>query len=374
MERIGGKEMKILYVGPYRDGTGWAEAATRTILALDKAGAEVVPRQFSYNKKNEHVCPRIHELEKLSPVGADVVIQNVLPHNMEYVNGLFNIGYFMSETYSTKKANWEHNLQTMDAIMYPNKWSGSSCNHKSKIEFKIPAQEQEYYNRVWPKPIDCGDRYAFYFIGEFSARKNLTALLLAFHTEFDPHEPVELIIKTSVPNKTPKESHDLIKGYCDHIKKQLKLYKDLKYYKQETIITSRFTEAQMMGLHQACDCFCMLSHGEALCLPALDAECFGNALVVSDSDELDLSFGPNIFHVDGKMSPCTGALDTFDFLYSGHDEWFVPDIKAAKQAMRQAFELGKKKRNVEVPYFRKPAYTGKLLIKDIEQCLTSCSL
>lgn len=364
--------MKILYVGPYKDGTGWAEAAKRTILALDEAGADVVPRQFSYNKKNE-VDPRISELEKKSPVGADVVIQNVLPHNMEYVDGLFNVGYFMSETNTVSKSSWEHNLQTMDAIMYPNDFSRSACKHNRQIEFKIPAHPLEYYSKTYEKPIDLGDKYVFYFIGEFSARKNLTALLLAFHTEFDPHEPVELVIKTSVPNKKPKESFNLISTYCEHIKKQLKLYKDTKHYKKEIVITDRYTDNQLMGLHQTCDCFCMLSHGEALCLPALDAECFGNAMVVSDFDELSLNFGANIFHVEGKMSPCTGALDTFDFLYSGHDEWFVPDILSAKKCMRQAFEVGKEKRKIGIPYFRKSGYTGKLLIKEIQQCLTCCS-
>ena len=34
--------MKILYIGHYKEFGGWAQAATDYILALDRAGADVV--------------------------------------------------------------------------------------------------------------------------------------------------------------------------------------------------------------------------------------------------------------------------------------------------------------------------------------------
>ena len=36
--------MKVLYIGNYRDGTGWANACINNILALDSVGVDVVPR------------------------------------------------------------------------------------------------------------------------------------------------------------------------------------------------------------------------------------------------------------------------------------------------------------------------------------------
>ena len=47
--------MKVLYIGHYKDGTGWGDAATNNILALHKAGVDVVPRAISYNNSDSDV-------------------------------------------------------------------------------------------------------------------------------------------------------------------------------------------------------------------------------------------------------------------------------------------------------------------------------
>lgn len=377
MESAGGEAMKILYIAPYKDGTGWAEAATRTMLALDKTGVEVVPRQFSYNGRNEYLHPRIKELESHTVDGCDAVIQNVLPHNMEYVPELFNFGMYMSETPSTLKADWNRKLTCMDAILCPNPFSISAARKGCNIDrlpFCIPAQEEEAYQKKYPSILKLKDKFVFYFIGELSVRKNLLGLLIAFHTEFHPQENVELVIKTTVPNKSGQEAQNVVAGICDDVKTKLKLYGNNKYYKKEIIITDRISHDSLMGLHQDADCFCMLSHGEALCLPALDAICFDNYTIVSDIDGLkEIGELKNTQWVGGKMSPCFGALDTFDYLYTGHDEWFVPDLKDAKRAMRYCFSRGKRKKVPAVTYNRKQEYCGKELRGILESCLSYCS-
>jgi hypothetical protein len=67
--------MKILYLSVYRDGTGWAEAANRYILALDAAGVEVVPRPIRLEAVSHTPSDRVLELEKRSSKGCNVVIQ-----------------------------------------------------------------------------------------------------------------------------------------------------------------------------------------------------------------------------------------------------------------------------------------------------------
>ena len=47
--------MKVLYIGCYRDGTGWAKAAQNYILSLDTAGVEVVPRFIKLNDNNSEM-------------------------------------------------------------------------------------------------------------------------------------------------------------------------------------------------------------------------------------------------------------------------------------------------------------------------------
>ena len=76
--------MKVLFIGVYKDGTGWGNAAQHYILALDAAGVDVVPRAIKLNNRNAEVPQRILQLEKKSSKGCTHVIQNVLPHHMEY--------------------------------------------------------------------------------------------------------------------------------------------------------------------------------------------------------------------------------------------------------------------------------------------------
>ena len=72
--------MKVLFIGVYKDGTGWGNAAQNYILALDAAGVDVVPRAIKFNDRQAEVPQRILQLEKKSSKGCTHVIQNVLPH------------------------------------------------------------------------------------------------------------------------------------------------------------------------------------------------------------------------------------------------------------------------------------------------------
>ena len=45
--------MKVLYIGHYKDGTGWGNAALNNILALNSAGVDVVPRAITYEEKKK---------------------------------------------------------------------------------------------------------------------------------------------------------------------------------------------------------------------------------------------------------------------------------------------------------------------------------
>ena len=83
-----GWQMKVLYIGCYRDGTGWGNAATDYILAMDSVGINVVPRPVKLNARNPEIPARLIELENRDSRGSDVCIQHVLPHMMDY-NGIF---------------------------------------------------------------------------------------------------------------------------------------------------------------------------------------------------------------------------------------------------------------------------------------------
>ena len=108
--------MKVLYIGNYRDGTGWGNAAINNILALDTAGIEVVPRAISFQEKCTDYPERIKLLEQNNELGCDVCIQHTLPHLYCASSHIKNIGFIECETDNFKDSNWQNYSNTMEEI------------------------------------------------------------------------------------------------------------------------------------------------------------------------------------------------------------------------------------------------------------------
>jgi glycosyltransferase involved in cell wall biosynthesis len=42
--------------------------------------------------------------------------------------------------------------------------------------------------------------------------------------------------------------------------------------------------------------------------------------------------------VDSSQEPCFGVMDTFDYIYTGAENWDTPSIRHLRECMRDAFE------------------------------------
>ena len=54
-------KMKVLYLGHYKESSGWANVTVDQILALDAAGVDVVCRNVTLTQDKPNVHPRILE-------------------------------------------------------------------------------------------------------------------------------------------------------------------------------------------------------------------------------------------------------------------------------------------------------------------------
>jgi hypothetical protein len=350
--------MRVLFAAPYRDGTGYGQAAIDYILALDAAGVDVVPGLVTYNRRNVPVPERIEELEAKSIRDCDVVIQNTIPGSFDY-NGHFdkNIGLFFTETSNFRsQSEWVRQCNTMDEL-----WVGSkdSIHHVDAsdvttpvINVPVPCDPGKYAKRYDPFTIqEAQDKFAFYFIAEYSRRKNLTALLKAFHLEFHKREDVCLVIKSNIPGKSKADSVRRIVEHCTDIKKQLGLYDRISDYHEEHIIADYLDEEQMMSLHQTCDCFVMPSFAEGWCLPAFDAMAMGNTPICSDiggiRDFMDNRHGTLI---PVQPQPVFGMKEWEQVpnLYTGSQQWWECDIYEMRHAMREMFEQEEARKEMSI--------------------------
>jgi glycosyltransferase involved in cell wall biosynthesis len=335
--------MKVLIISNFRDNSGWSFAAQDYALAMDAAGIDVVIRTIKLNPVDGEVHPRIEELEKKSDKNCDVVIQKVLPHMMSY-NGNFkkNIGLFVTETSHFKNSSWPSYLNIMDEIIVPSNGCKEAC-HNSRIIKPVHVIPEPYDDDKFSlgyEPFDLGlpeDNFKFYFIGENIKRKNLVALIQAYHIEFKPWEPVELVIKTSIPGKNEDESEKIINEFINKIKYHLKLYNNLNKYHGETIILGRLSNNDIMKLHAACHCYVAPSYGEAWNRGCFDALAFGNPVLATKGCGMD-DYLPQEFRVNSKKVPAIGAIDSFGELLVSNEEWNEIDLLGLMSKMRDVYE------------------------------------
>jgi glycosyltransferase involved in cell wall biosynthesis len=351
--------MKVLFAGPYKDGSGWAHAAEQYILALDAAGVDVVPRAIKLNlHADPPIHPRIEELEQKSDRDCNIIIQNILPHMFDF-DGRFdkNIGLIFTETSHFRNTNWMEYINTMDELWVGCKDSVDCCK-SSHVDIPIhvvpvPCDVGVYSKRYEPYPIpELEDKFVFYFIGEYTRRKNLAALIKAYSIEFDRTEPVCLLIKTHVAGMSSAECNRQVLQMIEEIKTQLKIYHNIGDYPSEVVIVQDMSDEEIMRLHKTCDCFVMPSFGEGWNIPAFDAMAFGKTPICTDTggmtDFLQWEVTDNGLPqqysagwlVRSYPTPCFGmqAWAGHDKLYLANENWQEIDVRELQYAMRQLYE------------------------------------
>lgn len=324
--------MKVLYIGNYNDPTGWGNAAKNNILAMHSAGVNVVPRCITYNQNIKYKeNDIIKELESNSLINPDVCIQHVLPHLYSYNANMKNIGYLAVESYDFKDSMWHKYCNMMDEIWVPSSYCKESCLRSGVIKpIKIIPHcidLNKYKNHKVTKEInELKYTFNFVFVGDFIERKNIEALIRAFHKEFHYMEPVNLFIKTS------NIDYNTIKSYSDKIKRGLKLRKK---YKEEIVITGQLPFEDYISVLKQCHCFVMPSRGEGFCIPALEAMSIGLPCIYTSGIGMDdFCVGSEVY---SYRVPCFGGVSSLDYLYTANTYWMDIDIERLGLTMRSMF-------------------------------------
>ena len=374
-------KINVLYASNFLDGTGYSRAATEGAIALDVAGINVACRNVRLGSSPVMPSSRLSHLLKNSYGHYDAVIQHCLPHHMEYHGNLGkNIGIFASETSHFRYSSWPDHLNMMDLVLVPNRQMSDACvasGVRTEVRVVPHASDVTKYQRSYPRHPTVSEmvergNFIFYTVGEFVERKNLTSLLKAFHLEFDPSEPVSLVIKTSKSGHTADECKAAVRGLASHVKQNLKLHGGREdFYKQEVVLTEWMSDSELMALHSSCDCFVQPSRGESFSYPSLDGMALGKTpIVTACTGFLEYIDSDTGWLVDCHEEPCFGETSSFPFLHTGREDWWESDVRHLQKCMREAYGLAEERKRrseagIDRGYQFSSEAVGKLLAQAI---------
>lgn len=271
--------MKILYIGYYKENSDWGRYATNNILALEKAGLDVVCRAISFSGKE---TPReISHLEDKSLDDCDICIQHVFPEHLVGTDKFKkNIAILGNDFIEMEHTTWVEQLNQMDQIWVPSicasEQIAEELSKKTKIVhncFPIDPYTKKYQDIDIP---EISGRYKFYTHVDSDA-KEIETILTCFYSEFDKSDNVALIIQI-----TGSADKDSIDNAINSVKQKVCKQQDQSDCPPEIIVPYSKDRRLMYAIHQYADCFISPSIQRSLPLNVFDAMCFGNTPIVLD--------------------------------------------------------------------------------------------
>lgn len=272
----------------------------------------------------------------------DVLIQKVLPHYF-YRDCRFrkNVAISVFECEHSYKSDMHSRFKLLDHLIVPSKEEEAEWNRIVPTT-SVGEPVSMTYN---PNAATIRDRlcpndnsYIFYTIGENNERKNLRDLIRAYTCAFSRYDNVSLVIKTNEPIK------DMVQGIQAEMRIREKAIQPLVYS-----ISDYLSDDEMYSLHQSCDCFVSMTHGEAWCRPALEAALCGNKTLVTSGTGMDtfLDFAYNdreTGRIESNKVPCDVMRPPLKHYYTANDSWRAPDMNHMIFAMQEAYNAGRQEK------------------------------
>lgn len=334
--------MKVCYIGPIADSSGYSAAARNNIAALHRVGVpiSVVPISFEPKKADTGKWGKICESLKGNSAGCNIQIIHATPPNFsKHIDkSKYNIGYVAWET-SLLPPNWKDWINQLNEVWVPSTYNvkvfrDSGVNIPvTCIPHTFGPLEEEGLNNEAKCIQDIGsDSFLFYNIFQWLERKNPLALLKAYLTEFRADEKVCLLMKTFRLLPGAAQDSDIIKTQVQTLKSRMYL----PSYPRVLLVSSLLSMADINAIHKRGDCLISLNRCEGFGIPLIEAMRAGNPVIATNyggpEDFLEVA---NQYPVNYQLTPVCGMPWN---MYQANQIWADPDIIHARGLMRKVFQ------------------------------------
>jgi glycosyltransferase involved in cell wall biosynthesis len=383
--------MKVIYKADFTSPSGYSRAARAHAKALIEAGVDVLCEDHK------------HDSTSIPP---DPFWQTELPVRLQrHESAPIKIWHETPEFYAPSPAHLNVAMLAWETSEIP-KWSEPSPRHNwvaqiNKMQacwtfchFAKRAMEQSGVTipiSVIPHPIDTeiyrpavpddGPQllydqhrrplheawFSFLSVFQWTPRKNPSALLLAYLSEFRPEDQAALILKTYADKA----------GDIALVQKQIQASKKLLRlphgYPRIFLVPGLMSDHEMAALLRSCDVMVNTSRGEGFCLPTAEALACALPVIVPDGS----AFKDYVTENHGYLVKChTSPVYGMPHIpwYFGTQTWHDVDVMHLRERMREAYEnrLGLADRARQAPRAIagfSPDAIGRKMVKALEELL-----
>jgi len=347
--------MKVLFVGPINDFSGFAHASRLFLKTLNETEFEVVARPLKYDQMDQGQSVEIEEwqqelMDKTISEGIDIVIQ-MTTCNIEAqpVPGVLNFLYSFFETDTIPPA-WAQKANEFDAVMVPCRMNAQALLRsgvtKPIIGIPVPADRDTYDKEYVPYALGKrGDgRTVFYNICQLSSKKGIDTLLRSYFGAFaDCPDEVVLVLKTyiNMANRNNGQELETLKAFINQVWQACRI--PVEKRPPVVPILGTMTEDELHGLHSMDDsAYVCSSRGEGWGMPVFDALCHGRSVISHNWGGLEQFISDNVaMTYGGSLGLCYDMPHPDPVLFNGTTRWFEPSTGELSHIMR-SYHLLKK--------------------------------
>lgn len=355
----------ILFIGPYKDSNGLGYASRRYINCLaakSDINLSIKPIFFT----NSHIqhpldLKTFESYENAYYTYYDFVIQYGYPEYYVYDKRFGkNIGIVEIETRSINRSGWSSKLNMMDEILVNSTNALHSAYDAGVTKpirllpepYNIGAYEQSYN----PFFVDKKETnpFIFYTIGQYTDKKNIKGIILAYLLEFNRQDNVRLFIKTDDYDKKPEELRESIKYDINEIKVALRKsqYCDIDY------VVGRLSDQDIIRLHKDGDCYVNACKADGMGPCAIEAM-LANKLIITTKNIGSSTYfnSSNALMVDSINSSVYMSNSILNKnIFTIYEEWNEPNIISLQSQMRSAYNMSKNNKDQLINNYQKQIF------------------